>query len=157
MEPYSNHGKRLISDQFSTRDDIKIIYVKEFLSHDGCDKYGPKSDIWDLYICFKNISTGNYNYCHYVAENRFHKDNKIEYELDTDNISSKYLVTHYYPGQYFGDTHTYMYSVFRVVNKLCGNPESEWNKVSKSDLQSVKIYLDDIELDPFTTLELTNQ
>lgn len=154
---YSNHGKKLISNTFTNRQDIKIIYAKEFLTHDGYDKYGPQSQLWSLYICIQDLSTKIYTYYHYYTEYCYCGMNtNIEYELYKDYISSNYLVTPYSPGQYFGDTHDYMNCVFRVVNKLCENLESEWNRVSKYDLQSVNIYLNDIELDPLTVIEISN-
>ena len=101
------------------------------------------------YICYQGISTGVYTYCHYSTENWYTKsDKKLEYKLYKDYIDSKYLVIPYSHGEYFGDTHAYMYSVFRAVNKLSGNFDSEWSKVSSHDLESVHIYLDDIELEP---------
>ena len=154
---YSNHGKKLMTDKFTNRPDIKIVYAKEFLEHDGHDKYGPNSDVWSLYLCVQDISTKIYTYYHYHTEYWYCGSNdKLEYELFKDYISSNYLVTPYIPGEYYGDTHEYMYCVFRVVNTLDGTPESEWNRVSKYDLHSVNIYLDGIKLDPFTLVEVSN-
>ncbi len=45
---------------------LEILDVKESLSHDGYDMEGPKSNIWDLYITFKNNKnnkiTDNWHY-----------------------------------------------------------------------------------------------
>ena len=30
--------------------DKNIIYLKEYLSHDGFDRHGPQSNLWDLHI-----------------------------------------------------------------------------------------------------------
>jgi hypothetical protein len=149
---YSNHGKQLMSDIFNHRGDIKIIYAKEFLTHDGYDKYGPQSDLWSLYVCIQDLSTKIYTYYHYYTESWYNEINiTLKYELYKDYICSNYLVVPYSPGRYFGDTYN---CVFRVLNNLCGNLESEWNKVSKHYLQSVNIYLDGIKMDPFTIIEV---
>jgi hypothetical protein len=154
---YSNHGKELMSGTFINRSDIKIVYAKEFLTHDGYDNYGPQSDIWDLYVCVQDVSTKIYTYYHYTTEYWYDGNTNImKYELYKNYISSNYLVTPYCPGNFYGDTHGYMYSVFRVLNKIDRNMESEWNKVSKYDLESINFYLDDIELDPFTVVKLSN-
>ena len=144
---YSNHGKQLMSDKFTNS---KIIYAKEFLTHNGYENHGPQSDMWSLYVCIQDVSTKIYTYYHYYTEYVYRIVPK--YELYKDCITSNYLVTPYSPGQYFGDTHNYMNCVFRLVNSLNKNVD---NKVSKYDLESVDIYLDDIQLDPFAVVEVS--
>ena len=58
----------------------ELIYVKEHLSHDGYDRDGPKSDLWDLYFIGKKdetytIYSYHYEYWYYAVTN------DIGYEL----------------------------------------------------------------------------
>jgi len=59
-----------------------IVLVKEKTSHDGYDKYGPKSDIYDLYIVYydDNFSTFNVNHWHkeYWYDNNYEKYCKVK-------------------------------------------------------------------------------
>jgi hypothetical protein len=154
---FSEHGIRLIKENFSDTNNIKIIYSREILSHDGYDKYGPLSNIWDLYLCVQDLTAGIYTYYHYNTENWYtEKKGELIYELCKDYISSNYLVTPYSQGNFFGDTHTYMCTVIRVVNNINGFLESEWNKLTKNDLYHVNIYLDGVKLDPFKVVELSD-
>lgn len=73
--------------------DEKPIAVIEDLSHDGYDKYGPESDLWDLdFITQKN---GEYIYysCHW--ENWFHKGTVKEYDIQTRNLVKNILLNRY--------------------------------------------------------------
>lgn len=40
-------------DQYS---DYEFVFAKCFLDHDGYDRYGPKSNLYDLYVFFKRKS-----------------------------------------------------------------------------------------------------
>jgi hypothetical protein len=154
---FSNHGKRLMMDTFNGKNNIKVIYSKEFLYYDGYDKKGSLPDIWDLYVCVQDISTGIYTYYYYNTETYcLDKKDNLKYELYSNSISSKYLVMPYSPGEFFGDTHSYMNIVFRVVNKINGLPEYAWNKLSKNHLESVNIYLHGEKLDPFTVVQISD-
>ena len=154
---FSEHGIRLTQEHFGNTNKTKIIYAKEFLNHDGYDKHGPLSDIWDLFLCVQDLSTGIYTYYHYNTEIWYtEKKAVLNYELCKDSISSKYLVTPYTPGKFFGDTYTYMCTVIRVVNNINGFLESEWNKLTKNDLYHVNIYLDGVKLDPFKIVEISD-
>ena len=71
----------------------QLIAVIEDLSHDGYDKYGPESDLWDLdFITQKN---GEYIYysCHW--ENWFHKGTVKEYDIQTRNLVKNMLLNGY--------------------------------------------------------------
>ena len=43
----------------------ELIHVKEHLSHDGYDRDGPKSDLWDLYFIGKKDETYTLYSYHY--------------------------------------------------------------------------------------------
>jgi hypothetical protein len=78
-ELLSEYGKQCI-DNFE--EDKYIINYVEKLSHDGYDKDGPESDLWDLYILYTHNDTGEYviDYVDwYHFENWFSKDTKKEY------------------------------------------------------------------------------
>ena len=61
----------------------KIIYLKEELSHDGYDEFGPESNLWDLYIIIE--SNNDYKFYHYHWEDWFIDDND-KYRLYQPNI-----------------------------------------------------------------------
>lgn len=56
-----------------------IAFIDEYLSHDGYDRFGPKSYLWDLYIV-EDINNEFYFY-DYHWENWFSKFDSHEYEL----------------------------------------------------------------------------
>ena len=73
--------------------DEKVIAIQEDLSHDGYDKDGPESDLWDLdFITQKN---GEYIYysCHW--ENWFHKGTVKEYDIQVRNLVKNMLINSY--------------------------------------------------------------
>jgi len=55
----STHAESVINQYMHSKKSKRnpIIYVKEELSHDGYDRYGPESNLWDLYIYIKNNKT----------------------------------------------------------------------------------------------------
>lgn len=56
-----------------------IIYLKEELSFDGCDKYGPESNLWDLSIIIE--LDDEYIFYDYHWENWFTADTIYKYYL----------------------------------------------------------------------------
>ena len=70
----------LVLEQYK---DFKIIDIKEELSHDGCDDIGFKSDLWDLYITYKNLKDTIIAHWHY--ENWFCGNNEdLLYEFENE-------------------------------------------------------------------------
>ncbi len=59
---------------------IKIIDVKKTVSHDGYYIDGPKSNLWDLYITFKN-NKNNTITDHWHYEQWFCTNNETQYYL----------------------------------------------------------------------------
>lgn len=59
--------------------DKVIMGCEEILDHDGYDEYGSKSDLWDLFILYKE--TDKYLVDWYHWENWFEKDIVKEYVL----------------------------------------------------------------------------
>lgn len=57
----------------------ETFFVLECLDHDGHDRYGFKSDLWDLYIIERN-DDNNYIVYNYHRED-WKRDEKEEYEL----------------------------------------------------------------------------
>ena len=47
----------------------KLIYVEEFISHDGYDNHGPQSDLFNLYIIIKEDEV--YKVLNFYCENWF--------------------------------------------------------------------------------------
>jgi hypothetical protein len=144
---FSEHGKELIEMNFKNRLDIEIKYGTELLTHDGYDEEGPKSDIWTLYVCVEHLQTSSYTYYCYSAENWFDSKDKIEYTLNYNPISSKYLIVPHSKGKYFGETQTYYDSMWRVVNYFSNTLEGTINNISKSDIENVNIFMDNIKID----------
>jgi hypothetical protein len=151
IDVFSEHGKELMKTKFNTdlhyginTQDIEIKYAKEFLSHDGYDKDGPKSNIWTLYVCVEVLETGSYNYYRYETEYWFDNNDKLEYKDGCIPICSKYLVVPYSPGEYFGETQTYYDSMWRIVNNFSDILD---NKVSKYDIKNVNIFINKIKID----------
>jgi hypothetical protein len=78
----TTHKKRLSDNAMIILKTIyknkNIIGLKEDLSHDGYDEFGPKSYIWDLYIV--SLEHNIYIYRNYHYENWFAGD-VLRYEL----------------------------------------------------------------------------
>ena len=49
-----------------------IVYIKEDLTHDGYDQYGPESNLWDLYIYIKHINNDDIIILNYHWEDWFY-------------------------------------------------------------------------------------
>lgn len=148
IDVFSEHGKELIEMMIANSLDIKIKYATELLTHDGYDEGGPQSDIWTLYVCVESLQSSIYTYYCYSAENWFDNNHKIEYTLNYNHISSKYLVVPNSQGKYFGETQTYYDSMWRVANYFSNTLDATPNKVSKNDIDNVNIYMDNIKIDP---------
>ena len=56
-----------------------IIFLQEFLSHDGYNQRGPESNLWDLYIIIE--INNDYIFYNYHWEDWFHNNQKKEYDL----------------------------------------------------------------------------
>ena len=57
-----------------------IFMVKEHLSHDGYDRHGPESNLWDLYVYTKNNKTDEIIILNYHWEDWFyHGSNGMGY------------------------------------------------------------------------------
>jgi hypothetical protein len=151
---FSEHGKELI-DYLKNDEDIKILYATEFLTHDGYDKDGPKSDIWLLYVCMENLQSTEYTYSYYTEENWFDKNYKLEYTLLDKPVSCAYFVVPHSPDKYFGNTQTYYESMWRIVNELSIVHDNNWKNVYKNDLENVEIFIHDDKIEP-NILELVN-
>jgi hypothetical protein len=147
IDVFSEHGKELMENNFKNRLDIEIKYGTELLTHDGYDVQGPKSDIWTLYVCVESLKTSSYTYYCYSAENWFDSKYKIEYIPNYNPISCKYLVVPHSGGKYFGETQSYYDSMWRVVNYFSNTLEGTINNVSKSDIENVNIFMDNIKID----------
>lgn len=72
----TTEAKNVINNYFLNRN---IVLVVEFLSHDGYDRYGPKSNLWDLYI-IEEIEN-NFVFYDYHWEDWFFDHDAKEYEL----------------------------------------------------------------------------
>ena len=61
-----------------------IITVVEYHGHDGHDKYGPESNLWDLYM-IEDISYNEFIIYNYHWEDWFRSNNCEEKEFDLTN------------------------------------------------------------------------
>jgi hypothetical protein len=52
-----------------------IVYVKENLTHDGYDQYGPESNLWDLYLYIKHVNNNDIIILNYHWEDWFYDSN----------------------------------------------------------------------------------
>ncbi len=88
MDKYlSQFAKKLHNSKFKNN---TIMYSNEILSHDGCDRYGYESNIYDLYMIVKNNSN-QYDYYHFVVEDWFNQDiNTLEYKLNFKFTTPKF-------------------------------------------------------------------
>lgn len=66
---YTKHANIIIKKYLEDKSSTKLIYAEEFISHDGYDKHGPKSDLLDLYIIIKENEV--YKVLNYYCENWF--------------------------------------------------------------------------------------
>ena len=78
---YTKEAKNIIKNIFF---DKNIVFIGEYLSHDGYDSLGPKSDLWDLFII---EDTGkNFILYEYYWENWFTEHQSKEYEFEKKKI-----------------------------------------------------------------------
>jgi hypothetical protein len=68
-------------NKYEENDNINIIDYQEKLDHDGYDKYGPESDLWDLFILYKNKVSGEHFVDWYNWEDWYIKDSIKGYTL----------------------------------------------------------------------------
>ena len=70
----STHAKSIIDKYMHSKKNKSnpIIYFKEELGHDGYDKYGPESNLWDLYIYIINNETDEIIILNYHWEDWFY-------------------------------------------------------------------------------------
>ena len=88
----TNHD--VIETDFNSKE---VMLIKEDLSHDGFDKDGPKSNLYDLWILEKTYD--DYILYLYHYENWFHSKDNNQYKLVdnyklselSDNSTSKYI------------------------------------------------------------------
>lgn len=69
-------------------ENIRIYYQKVFLDHDGYDRYGPESNIWDIIVLIINETKFQLDIWH--GEDWFDGDFKfyLEKSIDIDNFES---------------------------------------------------------------------
>ena len=72
----STHAKVIIENKSKSN---SIIYVKEYLSHDGYNRFGPESNLWDLYVYIKNEKTNEIIIYNYHWEDWFYHKIKSHY------------------------------------------------------------------------------
>lgn len=76
MNDNTENANYIISRDFSNKN---IVFIGEYLSHDGYDKYGAQSNLWDLYIIEE--CEDNFLFYDYHWEDWFSKYDTREYEL----------------------------------------------------------------------------
>jgi len=82
MNNNTENANYIISRDFTNKN---IVFIGEYLSHDGYDKYGAQSNLWDLYI-IEEIED-NFLFYDYHWEDWFSKFDTREYELcNTKNL-----------------------------------------------------------------------
>ncbi len=69
----------------------EIVGIFEELSHDGYDQYGPKSNIYCLYVTVHDHDTKKHNYHLYSAEQWYEKNEVVEFEQFITKQSDKYV------------------------------------------------------------------
>jgi hypothetical protein len=72
--------------------DEKVIAFQEDLDHDGYDRYGPKSDLWDLFLITKKGD--DYIFYSLYWENWFRREPHV-YELNCRNYLKNIVSQHY--------------------------------------------------------------
>jgi len=72
----SNEALDVLKENFQN---ANIIYLDEKLDHDGYDKYGPKSKLWDLHIIIE--LNNDYIFHDYHWEKWFSVNDEEKYEL----------------------------------------------------------------------------
>ena len=76
----THYAKDIIKNDFFNKD---IVFIEEYISHDGCDKYGPKSNILDLFIIEK--IDNSYIFNNYHLEKWYTPHDDKEYYFSNKN------------------------------------------------------------------------
>jgi hypothetical protein len=74
---YTKEAKNVIKNDF---DNKNIVFIGEYLSHDGYDRFGPKSNLWDLFIIEDNGT--NFIFYEYYWENWFTEYQSHGYDFE---------------------------------------------------------------------------
>lgn len=72
----NNRLKNFLSKTYPNQE---ILWYYQKVDHDGYDRYGPKSDLCDLYLLTKEKDTDKYHYLHYYYEDWY--DGLVDYDL----------------------------------------------------------------------------
>lgn len=79
---YNINTKKLSDAAYNVLSDFtknNIIFLQELVSHDGYDRYGPESNLWDLYIIAE--INNDYIYYYYHWEDWYCENQDKEYDL----------------------------------------------------------------------------
>jgi hypothetical protein len=82
VSSYNINTKKLSGAAYTVLSDFtknNIIFLQELVSHDGYDKYGPESNLWDLYIIVE--INNDYIYYYYHWEDWYRENQDEEYDL----------------------------------------------------------------------------
>ena len=72
MPHLSKYAEKLFLSRWKLNEDEKVIDIYEHVSHDGCDEFGPESELWDLYVITQRPPQDGHNrYVYYM----FHTEN----------------------------------------------------------------------------------
>jgi hypothetical protein len=82
---FSPHGEDML-DKFLNNSNCRIIMAREFLDHDGCDKFGEVSNLWNLFVITQDFNTAKYNYYYFYTEDWFNRS-KIYYTFETIDVN----------------------------------------------------------------------
>ncbi len=92
---FSKYAKKFVNNYMVQDLNLKIseeiVWIFEELSHDGYDQYGPKSNLYYLYITIHDHDTKMYTYHMYTAEQWYDKGEIVEYEKCLVKQSEKYV------------------------------------------------------------------
>jgi len=111
---YWDSGRTSKSDELIKKSfkNAEIMLIDEKLSHDGFDREGPKSDLWDLWILEKTSDDYLIHYYHW--ENWFHKGDKDQpYRFEFTNSLSELIVNEDMINR------KYIYNTFLKYAKMC--------------------------------------
>ncbi len=95
--------------------DEELIACREELDHDGYDRYGPESDLWDLFLITKK--EGEYIFYSLHWENWFHNDPHV-YDLCCKNYVKNIVSQHYY---------------WRKIKEICSNKHDLMRYINSVD------------------------
>ncbi len=92
LQYYTKYAIKFINQNLNNDDTIRIY---EETTIDGCDRYGPKAYIYYLFVTVKNPNYDQNNdqmkyiYQIYTADQYFHENEIVEYELYTSKQSNQ--------------------------------------------------------------------